>query len=142
MKKTYHPGFLRRLNRRIVNVFKTVRDSVTEVVNLLLAQAKTKTPAGRVLSSQDKYVSQMKSELMGSVGASYEPLLEKYIGSKVVLEMVKAEKVIEYPCILKDYTAQFIEIMDVDYSITAESDSRKADMIIPRNIGRVRHLAE
>ncbi|MHC4791211.1 MAG: hypothetical protein ACYS8Y_07210, partial [Planctomycetota bacterium] len=57
LKKTYHPGLLRRLNRKIQNLFKTVRDSVMEILNMLISQAKRATPAGSVLTSQDKYVS-------------------------------------------------------------------------------------
>ena len=101
LKRTYHPSVLRRLKRKIANVFKTVRDSVMEVVNLLISQAKKATPAGAVLSSQDKYVSQMKQELVESVGTSYEPLLERYIGNKVVLELVKGDNIIEYCGVLK-----------------------------------------
>jgi len=46
LKRTYHPGVLRKLKRKIQNVFKTVKDSVMEVVNLLISQAKRTTPAG------------------------------------------------------------------------------------------------
>ncbi len=142
LEKTYHPGVGRRLKRRLVNVFKTVRDSVAEVVNLLMSQAKKATPAGRVLGSQDKYVSQIKQELMGSVGTSYEPLLERYIGRKVVLELIKGDKIFEYCGVLKEYTADFIEIMDVNYSAEEKKPSRKADMAVPRKRGVVRHLGE
>jgi hypothetical protein len=40
LKRTYHPTFLRRLKRKTQNVFKTVRDSVMEVMNLVISQAK------------------------------------------------------------------------------------------------------
>ena len=40
LERTYHPTLLRRLKRRTVNVFKTVRDSVMEVMNMLISQAK------------------------------------------------------------------------------------------------------
>jgi len=142
LARTYHPGPLRRLKRRAVNVFKTVRDSVMEVVNILVSRAKTAAPAAGVLKSQDKYVSQMKQELMSSVGTSYEPLLEKYIGRKVVVEMVKADKLFEYCGVLKEYTADFIEIMDVSYSPGDEQQSTTADLVVPRKYGLVRHLAE
>jgi hypothetical protein len=142
LKRTYHPGFWRRLKRKTLNVFRTVRDSVVEVVNLLINQAKKATPAGKVLTSQDKYVSQMKQELMGSVGTSFEPLLERYIGRKVVLEMIKGDKVLEYCGVLKDYTAEFIEIMNVDYKIAEDKPAKVADLVIPRKLGLVRHLAE
>ncbi|MHC4417944.1 MAG: hypothetical protein ACYSU6_05085 [Planctomycetota bacterium] len=142
LQKTYHPTFLRRLKRKIKNVFKTVRDSVMEVINLLMSQAKKATPAGAVLTSQDKYVSQMKQELMGSVGTSYEPLLERYIGRKVVLELIRGDKVFEYPGVLKDYTAEFIEVMDVDYAAKADQPARKVDIVVLRKYGVVRHLGE
>jgi hypothetical protein len=142
LKRTYHPGFWRRLKRRILNVFRTVRDSIVEIVNLLISQAKKATPAGKVLTSQDKYVSQMKQELMESAGTSFEPLLERYIGHKVVLEMIKGDKIFEYCGVLKEYTAEFIEIMDVNYAAQLGQPTRTADLVVPRKHGSIRHLAE
>ncbi|MHC4241492.1 MAG: hypothetical protein ACYSU4_03745 [Planctomycetota bacterium] len=142
LEKTYHPDWDRRLKRKTLNVFRTVRDSVVEIVNLVISQAKKATPAGKVLTSQDKYVSQMKQELMGSVGTSFEPLLERYIGHKVVLEMIKSDKIFEYCGVLKEYTAEFIEIMDVNYKTTEDQPAKTADLVVPRKLGLVRHLAE
>jgi hypothetical protein len=142
LEKTYHPDWDRRLKRKMLNVVRTVRDSVVEIVNLLISQAKKATPAGKMLTSQDKYVSQMKQELMGSVGTSFEPLLERYIGQKVVLEMIKGDKIFEYCGVLKDYTAEFIEIMDVNYKIKEDQPARTADLVVPRKRGVVRHLGE
>ena len=142
LKRTYHPGRWRRLKRKTLNVFRTVRDSVVEIVNLLISQAKKATPAGKVLTSQDKYVSQMKQELMASAGTSFEPLLERYIGHKVVLEMIKGDKIFEYCGVLKEYTAEFIEIMDVNYAAKLGQPTRTADLVVPRKYGLIRHLAE
>jgi hypothetical protein len=113
-----------------------------EVVNLLISQAKKATPAGTMLTSQDKYISQMKQELMGSVGASYEPLLERYIGHKVVLALIKGDKIFEYSGVLKDYTAEFVEIMDVDYKVQEDQPAKKVDIVVLRKYGLVRHLGE
>lgn len=142
LERTYHPTLLRRLKRKTQNVFKTVRDSVMEIVNMLISQAKKATPAGAVLTSQDKYVSKIKQELMGSVGTSFEPLLEKYIGKKVVLELIKGDKILEYCGVLKDYTAVFIEIIDVNYKLKEDQPARKADLVVLRKYGVVRHLGE
>ena len=142
LKKTYHPGPWRRFKRKLLNVFRTVRDSVAEIINVLISQVKKTTPAGRVLSTQDKYVNQMKQELMDSVGTSYEPLLERYIGNKVVLEMIKGDKVLEYSGVLKEYTADFIAIMDTNYAAKENETERKADIVVPRKLGLVRHLGE
>jgi len=142
LKRTYHPGLWRRGKRRFLNVLRTVRDSIVEVVNLLISQAKKATPAGKMLTSQDKYVSQMKQELMGSVGTSFEPLLERYIGHKVVLELIKGDKIFEHCGVLKEYTAEFVEIMDVNYKIREDQTARTADLVVPRKLGLIRHLAE
>jgi hypothetical protein len=142
LKRVYHPTVFRRLKRKTANIFKTLRDSVMEVVNLLISQAKKATPAGAVLSSQDKYVSQMKQDLMGSIGTSYEPLLERYIGNRVVLELIKGDKIIEYCGVLKEYTAEFIEVMDVNYKVKEDQPAKKADLVVLRKYGVIRHLAE
>jgi hypothetical protein len=107
-----------------------------------MSQPKKATPAGGLLTSQDKYVSQVKQEMMGSAGTSYEPLLERYIGRKVVLELIKGDNRFEYCGILKDYTAEFIEIMDVNYSGKEDQVSRKADLVVPRKYGLIRLLGE
>lgn len=142
LNKTYHPALARRIKRKILNVFKTVRDSVIEVINMVISHAKKATPAGGVLTSQDKYVTRMKQDLMGSVGTSYEPLLEKYIGRKVVLEFIKGDKIFEYCGVLKEYTADFLEVMDIDYKPKETDPYRKADLIVPRKYALVRHLGE
>lgn len=142
LKQTYHPSITRRLKRKTVNIFKTVRDSIVEVVNILISHAKKAGPASGVLTSQDKYVSQMKQELAGSAGASFEPLLEKYIGHKTVLELLKGDKILEYCGVLKEYSAEFVEIMDVNYKVKEDQASRKADLVVPRKYGIVRHLGE
>ena len=113
-----------------------------EVVDMMMASAKKATPAGGMLSSQDKYVTRMKKDLAGSVATSYEPLLEKYIGRIVTLEMVKGDKVLKMVGGLKDYTASFIEILDVDYKVDDTVEARKADIIVPRKCGIVRYLGE
>ena len=142
MKRTYHPGPWRQFKRKTLNVFRTIRDSIVEIINLLISQVKKATPAGKVLTSQDKYVSQMKQELVEASGTSFEPLLERYIGHKVVLEMVKADRVMEFCGVLKEYTAEFIEIMDVDYAVKEDQPTQRADLVVPRKHGLIRYLGE
>ena len=111
-------------------------------MNLFISRVKKTAGVGATISGQDKYVTQMKQQLMGSVGTSYEPLLERYIGQKVVLEMVKGDALMEFCGMLKDYTADFIEIMDVDYKTDDKAQPRKADMVVPRQYGLIRHAGE
>lgn len=142
LKRTYHPSWPRRWRRKLMNIFRTIRDSIMEVSNVMMAQAKKTTVAGGLLSTQDKYVSQMKNEVIGSVDTSYEPLLEKYIGHRVVTEFLHKEQPVELAGVLKDYTADFIELLDVQYWFNGDEEKKKADIILPRKRAVVRHLAE
>ena len=142
LERAYHPGLLGRTRRKIANIFKTIRDSIMEVSNVLLSQAKKTTGAGALLKTQDKYVSQMKNEMIGSADTAYEPMLEKYIGHRVVAEFLHKDQPVEMTGVLKDYTADFIELLDVEYWTGKEDQRKKADIILPRKRAVVRHLSE
>jgi len=142
LERTYHPSTLRRVKRKIRNFLNTFRNSVIEVVNLLVGQVKRTAPGGRILAGQDKHLSQLQQELSAPAGTAFEPLLEKHIGKKVILELIEDEKIIEYPCILKEYTAEFIEVMDIDYRTKKGEPPKKADLVVPRKYGLIRHLGE
>ena len=133
---------LNKIKSKIRNCFATVRDSIMEVVNLLIGRAKQVTPMGRVLSGQDKYVSQMQTEAFSSLNTSFEPLIEKHIGRKVILQLSKQDKIIEYSGILKGYTAQFLELIDLAYCHSEKEKVRPADIVVPRSVGIIRHLGE
>ncbi len=142
LRRTYHPNMIRKLKRKTDNVFKTVRDSIMDMLNLFIAQFKRNPQLGAVLQSQDAYVTQIKKELVGHIATSYDPLLERHIGNMVVFEMIKSGETVEYTGVLKDYSDEFIEFMDVSYSISEDKEQRKADLVIPRRIATVRHSAE
>jgi len=142
LRRTYHPNVLRRFKRKVRNFFNIIRDSIMDVVNLLIGQAKKSAPGGAILTSQDKYISKTKQELVKSAETSFEPLLERHIGKRVVLELVRAGEIFEYPGVLKDYTAEFIEVMDIDYKIKEDQPARKADLVVLRKYGVIRHLGE
>ncbi len=79
---------------------------------------------------------------MGSIGTSFEPLLERYIGHRVILELIKGDKLLKYSGVLKDYTSEFIEIMDVDYKPDENQSAQEADLVVLRKYGTIRHLGE
>lgn len=141
LRRYYHPNFLYPLFRRLRNVYYTIRDAVMEVVTLVIGRIRSATPAGAVLSGQEKYVSKIQQDVLGTA-YSYEPLLEKYIGKKVVFKMKRGEALEEYCGIMKDYTPDFMEMVDVDYKSPGEQKSRKADLIMSRQLGAVRHLGK
>ena len=142
LEKTRRPGWHSRLIRRVRNVFGTVRDSLLEVSNLFVGRVKAASPAGKVLQGQDKYTSTIQQQMLTTMGTSYEPMLEKSIGKKVILAVSSGDEKVEYPGILKDYTTEFITILDTEYKSATDDAPRKADIVVPRTLGVVRHLGE
>ena len=143
LKRTWHPSWLRRTRRRLRNLSNTLRDSVADIANLVVGRAKTTRMGGSLLGQQGKYVTKIQQGVLGATATAYEPLLERHIGHKVVLEMARNNQIEEFCGVLKEYTAEFIEIMDVEYlGVEPGATPRRADLIVPRRCGVVRHLAE
>jgi len=145
LKEITDPARVKRLGRKIHNFFGTVRDSLLEILNLFMGQVKTSMPAGKILAGQDKYVSEISREAHAAFNTAYEPVLERHIGKKVVLTMTIGGEKTEYSGVLRNYTSEFIEIMDVLIKRKADdSDEKlyKADVVIPRNLAIVRHAGE
>jgi hypothetical protein len=122
--------------------FNTIRFSILFLSFVVLSLEKKTTGGGTLLNTQDKYISQMKNEVIGSADTSYEPLLEKYIGHRVITEFLHNDQPVELTGVLKDYTAEFIAMLDVQYWTGKEDEREKADIILPRKRAIVRHLAE
>ena len=136
LKKTYHPNLFRRAKRKVSNLFKTFRDSLVELLNMIIGQQQTSLPEGSALGSQKKQIDKVKNEALNATNTAFEPLLEKYIGNKVVVKYSRTTKEEEIIGILKEYSNKFIEIVDTIYN------GQKVDLILPRSKAYVRHLAE
>lgn len=140
LKKYYRSKPIYLFLRKIRNFLYTVKDALMDITSLLVGRMKAATPMGSVLSGQDKYSSQLQQQIIMPSVRNFEPLLEKYIGRKVILRLNNSDEEIEYKGVLKDYTADFIEILDVD--CIENNKIRKADLIISRQFGIVRHLSK
>ncbi|MFW5985024.1 MAG: hypothetical protein ACOCQ1_01990 [Halanaerobiaceae bacterium] len=136
LKKTFNPSRLSKSWRQIKNFFKTIKDSLMEILNLVTHQMSRTSPTGMVLASQNKYISRVQNDLAGTIETSFEPLLEHYIGYQVILEVFRGEKVEKYQGVLKEYSPEFIELINVKYN------NRVADMVVSRKYGIVRNLSD
>lgn len=141
LAKISRKTFSKKIGRIFLSLFKIIKDSLNEIVNAMALQFQ-KTSAGMVFKTQDNFVKKINTELLDSVGSAHEPLIEKYIGKTVVFDLIKDEKLYKYSGILKDYTTNFIQLMNVSYK-TEEQDSPKlCDIIIPQKLGIIRHFGE
>lgn len=126
VRSSFHPHFLRRLRRQILNFVSRATDSLSEAMPLITGQVKK--PAGRYIAApEEAYLQKLGKNIIGYVGTSFDPLLERYIGAKVVAEVLEGGTTREYVGILKDYSADFLEVLDVFYpesrSVNLNSDT-------------------
>ena len=130
-----------RLNRTLWNGFNTLRDAVSQSVGLLLGTLKSKTSMGKVKSA-DKRAGEIGNTLISSVPNAYEPVLEKYLGKTVVVEMLEGDGVQEFTGLLQEYSGAYLLLRDVTLKLDVKKDEElpcRFDVIFPRKRALVRH---
>ncbi len=141
VKRAYHPWPPRLLARKARNVANTCKDSIFELLGLAMTRAKTANPALATVASQQQSVKRVKKVVTDYLGRAYDPLLERYIGKRVVLEVTTdEEEVQEYTGVFEEYSRQFLQVMDVSYMDGEQT--RICDIIAPRAHASIRHGAE
>lgn len=112
IERSFHPGPLRFLARQLRNLIRTATEALNEALSLIIGRVRQ--PAGRYISdTSESYLKKLGSNIIGHVGGAYDPLLERFIGRKVVIEIVEDGQVHEHVGIFKNYSADFLEILDV-----------------------------
>lgn len=119
VEKSLHPGVLRRARRSLRNFLSTAADSFAEALTMTLGRVRRKGAALMTDTSQT-YLRGISKDVIGYVGTSFDPLLEKFVGTRVVVEVVEDEEVHEHVGMLKEYSADFLEVLDVYYPLPQE----------------------
>lgn len=117
LEKSFHPEIGRILGRRLRNFVNTASDSLSEALTVVTGQARKPAPAF-LTETGEAYLQKLGKDLIGHVGTTYDPLLEEYVGAKVVTEVLENEAIHEYVGVLKEYSAAFLELLDVLYPQT------------------------
>ncbi|MFM7205674.1 MAG: hypothetical protein ACKO4T_03245 [Planctomycetaceae bacterium] len=115
--RSFHPGPVRRLSRRFRNFLGSATDSLRDVLAIVM---------GRVQKMQDRYVDAEGADTLTKLGGSvltevssvHDPLLERHIGQRVVVEVLEGDEVHEHAGIFKEYSAAFLHLLDVAYPDT------------------------
>lgn len=114
LHRSFHPRLVVRLARGVQHFFALAGDSLTEALGALMGSLRK--PAGRYISDTgEAELRKLGSTVIGSVGRSFDPLLERFIGHKVVAEIAEGDEVHEHVGIFKAYSAEFIVLLDVHY---------------------------
>ena len=82
-----------------------------------------------VLKAQNKNIAAIGDTMLGSVANAYEPIMERYIGHRVVLEENRSGEIMEHPGILKEYTSAWIEILDSQHLAEHEFSLRAPEQL-------------
>lgn len=112
--RAFHPSPPRYLARKLRNFLTTAGESFNEVLGMVIGRVKK--PAGRYITDAgESQLRQLGSNVIGHVGGPYDPLLERFIGKKVVLEVSEQGERHEHVGIFKNYSPDFIEVLDVQF---------------------------
>ncbi len=116
LQRAFHPSIVRRLRRAFRNFMSTATDSLNEVLGMVIGRVRK--PAAKVITdTSETYIKNVGKDIIGYVGTSYDPLLEHYVGTRVVLELVEDDEVHEHVGVLKEYSADFLEVLDVYFPL-------------------------
>lgn len=131
--RSLHPSPLRLFWRRLRNFTGEASESLNDAMGMVIGRMKR--PGGRYITdSSEGYLKQLSSNVIGSVGLAHEALLERFIGQKVVAEVVEHGVVHEHVGIFKSYSADFLELLDVQYpflktQVIAAGAQRQSDVV-------------
>lgn len=114
LKRWFHPGPLRFLMRKFRNFLATASESLNEVISILVGRMR-KPASGFISETSENYMKQFGSQVIGHAGSSQDPLLERLIGHRVVFELVEGDEVHEHVGIFMNYSADFLEFLDVHF---------------------------
>jgi hypothetical protein len=141
LRRSFHPRFHRRMARGARNLLVNLKDALNDITGSVLSAVSASTPAARVLTSQQKQLTKAQTELVGYAGTAYDPILERHIGKRVVLEITTPSNVVEeHVGVLKEYSSDFLEVLDLKYRDGERI--RECDLIVPRAHSFIRHSSE
>lgn len=132
LEDSFHPGPWTRLRRRSRNFLNLISDSLNQAIGILVGQLQSSTKG--MTAGSDEYLSHVGQNIVGYVGTRYDPLLERYVGTKVVVEVTEDGMVYEHIGILKDYTAEYLAVLDVHYPNQTQVKVREQDCCEEQNL--------
>jgi tetratricopeptide (TPR) repeat protein len=117
---------LRLLLRKSRNFLTTASASLNEVMSMLIGRMRE--PLGAYMSeASENSLKRFSGDIISYVGASQDPLLERFIGKRVVVELLEGDEVHEHVGLFKNYSSQFLELLDVQFpckqTLTLEQDA-------------------
>lgn len=121
IRRSYRPSIFQSLGRTLRNIVNTLRDAFNRSLSLFLGKIGSRVAGGG--ATQD--LNSVGSTLVEMAGNAYDPVLEKYIGRLVTVEMNEEGALKAYEGVLKEYSAKYMELVNVRYDVPFEIDEGK-----------------
>ena len=119
IRRSFHPGPLRRLWRWSRNLMNTLRDAINNTLSMFIGRMTKTGAAGGAMHSQKGRMSEVGGTFVAMAGNAYEPLLERHIGKPVILELLSPGEAphacSEIPGYLVDYSNEFIAVFSLSH---------------------------
>ena len=100
----------------MANLLNMLRDAVVNTLSLFVGRLGGKGGMGGALHSQSDQIKELGGTVLGLVANAYEPLLERYLGKRVVLDLAFAEGAPqtdgEFSGYLVEYNEKFIALFN------------------------------
>jgi hypothetical protein len=130
IRRTFQPNFYHRSRRGLRNLVNTMRDAISKTASLVIGRMATPAAgsAGAVISTQAGDINALTGSVIHLAANAYEPILERYIGKAVVVEIAVPQlpgmvppppgmaNTVEFPGYLVDYTARFLAVFNVHHT--------------------------
>ncbi len=114
----FERSWIVNIRRVLRNFFAAVRDAIVDTFSLFLGRI---TPKSAVVAGNQKHVKSVGESFIDYVGNSYDSILERLIGKRVIIEVSRDGKWTEYEGTMRNYTKDFVEVlstyMPISYSV-------------------------
>ncbi len=107
-------GFFSSIRKWFRKVFSVSRDAIVETLGTLTGKFYSKSS---IISKNKKYVQEVEKGIVEFVGYSYDPILEEFIGKKVVYEIQIGDEWKEFVGVLRNYSKDFLEIFSTRFPV-------------------------
>ena len=104
-------GLLKKIARGLRNLSNAFKDAISQSMGLVVAQSRGKASSS-LAKSQDAGIKKIGDEALGAVSNRFEPILERYIGSRVIVESKNGDETCRHLGILKEYSSNWIELLE------------------------------
>ena len=150
MHKILHPNFLQKSQRLLLTFYNMLKDAFGQAAKAIIGALSKDTSLSKVKDS-NKRIEEVRSGLTELVPNAWEPILEKYRGSRVVIERKGTNGSIFESGVLEDYSSKYLLLREVDIKepellekIAALKQKKNFgfDILFSRKVAIIRHTID